>query len=539
MIDGQPDVPKSVIDSKEHRELTYESGLKSLVLLKNADTILPLDKSAIKSIALIGPNAAVLPLDGHSSSAVIPSYTIPVKIALDSLLGANRVKYIQGCTIKGNDKNQFTAALEAAKKSDYVIFVGGLDSTIEGEGYFIGGDRIGGTTRLPGVQNELINALAKVNPNIILVIISGGTCSVNPVIDNVKGLIYAFYPGQEAGRAIADVLLGNYNPSGKLPVTMPKSDEQLPERNMDFTNVGTEGVGYRWYDSQKLQPEYAFGYGLSYTDFKYSDLKLSSPVARAGEQIEVLFNITNTGRIAGEEVAQVYLSAVNCSPQIPMAVKQLKGFSKVMIEPGQTKTIRLSLTPDEFYTYNESLKTYQVAAGEYLIKVGGSSDNLPLQASLKLTESPGKPDLLVKNIRTMPAFPKEGDEVVFLVSLLNRGTAPTKPGDHLQLSFFVDGEEVAVYSSTKLCIPAGGMELICSEGKNGFKFKAKKGKYNVTAKVDQRNLIKETNENNNILECIWTIPDGRVINKEFQMILDPPQKDESFGGGISRTLMSL
>ncbi len=267
MIDGKPVIPKSVIDSKEHRELVYESGLKSLVLLKNDGSILPLNKEKIKSVAVIGPNAAVLPLDGNSSSKVLPSYRIPVEKAFKTVLGDKRVNYAKGCDINDNDKRQFAKAIEAAKISEYVVFVAGLDSTVEGEGYFLdkeadekgGGsvtrpDRVSQTVLLPGVQNELINEIAKVNSNIILVVISGGPCSVSPVIKNVKGLLYAFYPGQEGGRAIADVLLGNYNPSGKLPATIPVNDSQIIPISTDFRNMVTKGVGYRWFDSQKHDP---------------------------------------------------------------------------------------------------------------------------------------------------------------------------------------------------------------------------------------------------------------------------------------------
>jgi beta-glucosidase len=137
MIDGVPVIPQTIIDSKEHRELVYESGLKSLVLLKNSENILPLDKEKLKSVAVIGPNAAVLPLDGNSSSKVLPSYRIPVEKAFRAVLGDERVKYAKGCNINDTDKKQFAAAIEAAKLAEYVVFVAGLDSTVEGEGWFL------------------------------------------------------------------------------------------------------------------------------------------------------------------------------------------------------------------------------------------------------------------------------------------------------------------------------------------------------------------------------------------------------------------
>ena len=342
MIDGVPVISKDVIDSKAHRELVYESGLKSLVLLKNENSILPLNKNSIKSIAVIGPNAAVLPLDGNSSSKVVPSYTIPVSEALETMLGTNRVNYAKGCNINDTDTSEFKKAIETAKNADYVVFVGGLDKTVEGEGYFLdkeadekgGGvvtrpDRPSGTVLLPGMQNKLIKEIAKVNPNVILVVISGGICSVTPVIDDIKGLLYGFYPGQEAGKAIVDVLFGKYNPSGKLPATMPKNDDQIIPISPDFRNMVTQGVGYKWFDSQNFTPEFAFGSGLSYTTFKYSNIQLKNKNPKVGDVIEITFDLTNRGTVEGEEVAQLYLTTGNIIPDIKMPSKQLRAFDKI------------------------------------------------------------------------------------------------------------------------------------------------------------------------------------------------------------------
>jgi beta-glucosidase len=458
MIDGVSEVPTSVIDCEAHRKLVYESGLKSLVLLKNNGNILPLDKEKLTQIAVIGPNAAHLPLDGSSSSQVLPSYRISVETAVTSILGKTHVSYAKGCNINDQDKSQFRAALEAAANSEYVIFVAGLDSTVEGEGYFFdkeadqkgGGlvtrpDRQSGTVLLPGIQNELINEIAKVNPNIILVVISGGPCSVTQVITNVKALLYAFYPGQEGGRAIADVLFGNYNPSGKLPATIPKNDGQIIPISSDFRHMVSRGVGYRWFDSQDLEPEFAFGFGLSYTTFQYSNIEVNRADARVGEIIEVSFDLENTGKVAGEEVAQLYLSTGKITPDLQMPEKQLRGFEKVFLHPGETKKIVFTLSPEELYIYNEVKRSYQVPAGEFIVRVGGSSDNLTLKAGFNMTGAEGKADLSVKNIRSIPAFPKDGEEVILMASLINNGTATSNMGDSHIIRFYVDGKEVAWY----------------------------------------------------------------------------------------------
>ncbi|QBN20418.1 glycoside hydrolase family 3 C-terminal domain-containing protein [Flavobacterium nackdongense] len=527
MMDGVPVVPQSMIDSKEHRELVYESGLKGLVLLKNEKNILPLNKNQVKSIALIGPNVAELPLDGNSSSKVIPSYQISVEKGIKTILGEEKVVYARGCNINDTDKTQFSAAIEAAKKSEYVVFVAGLDKTVEGEGYFInkeadengGGvlsrpDRPSQTVLLPGMQNELINEIAKVNPNIILVVISGGTCSVTPVLKNVKGLLYAFYPGQEGGRAIADVLFGNYNPSGKLPATIPKDDSQIIPISTDFKNMVSKGVGYRWFDSQKLTPEFAFGAGISYTTFEYSNIKINKPKAKVGELIEVSFDLKNTGKIAGEEVAQLYLSTGTILPALAMPIKQLRGFQKTALNPGESKRITLKLTPEELYVYNEQTNSYQVPQGDYIVQVGGASDKLLLKASFSLAAASPKPDLQVVNIRTMPVFPEVGEPLVFMVSLINNGTGETKIGDDHIIRFYVDGKEVAHYYSKSITIPVGGMEQACAQGSNNVNWTATAGKFNITAKVEvakSDDLIKE----NNSCEGQLTIPNGKVIPTEI------------------------
>ena len=531
MMDGVPVTPATVIDSKEHRELVYESGLKGLVLLKNEKNILPLDKNQIKSVALIGPNVAELPLDGNSSSKVIPSYQISVENGIKALLGDDKVVYAKGCNINDTDKTQFDAAIKAAKESEYVVFVGGLDKTVEGEGYFInkeadengGGvlsrpDRPSQTVLLPGVQNKLINAIAKVNPNIILVVVSGGTCSVTPVIKNVKGLLYAFYPGQEGGRAIADVLFGNYNPSGKLPATIPKDDSQIIPISTDFKNMVYKGVGYRWFDSQKLTPEFAFGAGISYTTFEYSNIKINTSKPKVGDLIEVSFDLKNTGNRAGEEVAQLYLSTGTILPALEMPTKQLRGFQKIALNPDEIKRITLKLTPEELYVYNEQTNSYQVPAGEYFVGIGGASDDLPLKTSFQLEGANPKPDLQVTNIRTMPAFPKVGELVVFMASLINNGTGETKAGDDHIVRFYVDGKEVAHYYSKTIAIPVGGMEQTCAQGLNDVNWVATPGKFKITAKVEvakSKDLIDE----NNSCEGQLTIPNGKVIPTEIAEFL--------------------
>ena len=531
MIDGVPRIDTSVIDGKENRALVYESGLKSLVLLKNEQHILPFSKNEMAAVAVIGPNAGVLPLDGNSSSKVSPSYRIPVYDGIKNIIGADKTQFAKGCNINDKDTTQFAAAIEAAKKSRYVVFVGGLDSTVEGEGYFLdkeadekgGGtvtrpDRASQTVLLPGMQNRLINEIAKVNPNIILVVISGGICSVTPVIKNVKGVLYAFYPGQEAGKAIADVLFGNYNPSGKLPATMPKDDSQIIPINPDFRNMVSKGAGYRWFDGQHLTPEFAFGSGISYTNFQYSNIKINKPKAKIGDAIEVSFDLKNTGIMAGEEVAQLYLSMGKQIPLLAMPAKQLRGFQKTMLQPAQVKRIIITLSPEELYIYNEQTKSYEVPTGDYIVHVGGASDKLPLKATFTLAPALLKADLLVTNIRTMPAFPKAGTPVVFMASVINKGTGALKKGAEYKLHFYVNGKEVAAYSTSNTIIPAGGMDMAVASGSGGKDWIGVDGKYAITATIEIA-ADKDLNAKNNTCQGELIIPNGKVIPLEIANIL--------------------
>jgi beta-glucosidase len=314
------------------------------------------------------------------------------------------------------------------------------------------------------------------------------------------------------------VLFGNYNPSGKLPATIPKTDEQIFQISPDFRNLVSRGVGYRWFDAQNLEPEFAFGSGLSYTTFEYSNIRLNSTEAKVGDLIEVTFDLKNTGEVVGEEVAQLYLSTGKIIPEVPMPVKQLRGFEKVLLNPGESKTITITLSPEELYIYNQELESYQVPEGEFIVQVGGSSDNLPLKAEFKLNTAEAKPDLSVVNIRTMPAFPKEGDEVVFMASIINNGTGATNVGDSHVIHFYVDDKEVALYYSKSISITVGSMELACAEGLKGINWKAANGNFKITAKIEVVES-KDLNSQNNTCEAELRIPNGKVIPMEIARII--------------------
>jgi len=508
MLDYQPPGNADDVNCAAHQQLCLEAGRKSLVLLKNQNNILPLNKSIAK-VALVGPSAAVAQIDGGGSAYVTPYYSISPRQGIENKIGAEKVLYAKGCDINSTDTTGFAAAVSYAQSADVVVFCGGLDPSQEGEG----ADRSGGSTSLPGKQQDLINALAAVNPNLVVTIFSGGVCSLNRCINSIEGLIYAFYPGQEGGNALADVLFGDYNPGGKMPVTMPTNDAQLPAWNDDLND--DYGCGYRWYDEMGYVPQFAFGYGLSYTTFSYSNLRISPASVAPGEPVTVEVDVTNTGARSGDEVVQLYLSKPETS--VPMAVKELKGFKRVNINPGQTTTVELTLTADELYYYNETSDTYEVETDQYTVRIGGSSDNLPLSGHFDVRNDPRKPDLLITNIRMVPPYPLHGQQVAFYATVKNQGSAPTPAGQAFKVTFNVNGQIVSWSDEITGPIPACGMVLI--SGSHGTQSvntwtASEIGTYEVEGTVDPDNALDECMETNNSLSAQFIVyPENLAFHK--------------------------
>lgn len=503
LMDNFPQGNPDDLNSTENQQIALEAGRQSLVLLKNADNILPLIKYNITNIALIGPSADVCQLDGCGSSYVTPYYTVTPKQGIENITGPGVVHYTKGCDINSTDISDLPNALSLAAAADVVIYIGGLDQTQEGEGL----DRVGNSVMLPGKQIDVINALAGVNQNLIVIIESGGIAAVSPAIENIKGLIYGFYPGQEGGNALADVLFGNYNPGGKLPVTMPTANYQLPERNDDFTDDYL--CGYRWFDEQNYIPQFAFGFGLSYTTFEYSNLVVPASVP-AGQIVPVSVDVKNTGSVKGDEVVELYISDDESSVWMPQ--KQLKGFKRVILQPGEQKTVTFNLTAEEFYYYDEGSNSYRIEPGTFTIKVGGSSDDLPEVSTVDITASAAEPDLLIADISSFPKYPAEGDSVVFLATILNRGTGASSTGTLHKVVFKINGIEVSRSQEFAGSIKPGGMMQVCASMYNGSNqwTAGEPGSYEVEAVVDPDNNIVECIENNNNL------------TKSLNIVIPPP-----------------
>ncbi len=383
-----------VINSVEHQALTGKAAQKAIVLLENIAHTLPLDIDKIGTIAVIGPNAdlheALLGEGKGGSSRVEAAYQVTTLEGIRNKINTSgkeiTVNYAEGCSLSGNilsnDLIKMNDAVAVAKGADVVIFVGGLNRTIEGESTSAG-DRKDWTIELPGRQGELINRIKnEAGKKIILILVGGGAIGISECIDNIDALLMAWYPGMEGGNAIAGILLGEYNPGGKLCMTFPKDDSQMPDfghpddRLFDFSNDIITGVGYRYYDNYTgITPQYAFGYGLSYTTFEMKNLQIDAD----SMPVKVRLEITNTGDVEGDEVVQLYLQDPQCS--VPMPIKQLKAFARITLAPKASAMVEFELTEDKLSYYDAHSKSYRVENGIFNIMVGNSSDHLPLTGS--------------------------------------------------------------------------------------------------------------------------------------------------------------
>lgn len=346
---------------------------QAAVLLKNGGHQLPLDAAKIHTIAVIGPYAAAAHTGGGGSSAVRALYTVSPVDGIKNQAGANVI-------VTYNDGAQPTAAAVLAASSDVAIVMAGNKDS---EGH----DRP--NLSLPGNQDELISAVAAANPHTIVVLKTGGPVLM-PWLDKAAAVLEAWYPGEEDGNAVADLLFGKANPSGKLTVTFPKAEGDVPAHTanqypgVNGTAVYSERleVGYRWYDAEKIEPLFPFGFGLSYTTFAFGHLNISPQDANG--EVHVSVAIANTGPVAGADVVQFYVAAPAAAAEPP---HQLKGFEKVNLKPGESKTVSLTLGSRAFSAWNTAANRWTVVAGHHGILAGDSSRNLPLHGDVEIRVS--------------------------------------------------------------------------------------------------------------------------------------------------------
>lgn len=379
-----PKIAAKTVRRKEHIELARKIAQSSITLLKNENSILPLSKT-INKVAVIGPNA-------DNRYNMLGDYTAPqedsnVKTVLDGILtklSPFRVEYVRGCAIRDTTVNEIEQAIEAARRSEVVIVVVGGSSARDfktsyketgaavaeegsvsdmecGEGF----DRA--SLSLLGRQQELLESLQKTGKPLIVVYIEGRPLEKNWASEYADALLTAYYPGQEGGNAIADVLFGDYNPSRRLPISVPRSVGQIPvyynkkaPRNHDYVEVSSS-------------PLYSFGYGMSYTTFEYSDLQVVQKSARC---FEVSFKVKNTGKYDGEEVSQLYMRDEYASVVQPM--KQLKHFERFHLKKGEEKKVTFVLTEEDFFLVNYTLKKV-VESGNFHLMIGAASNDIRLQ----------------------------------------------------------------------------------------------------------------------------------------------------------------
>ena len=395
------DKPFGSMCTQEHLDVARKVAQEGIVLLKNEGDVLPVRKPG--KISVVGENAYKKMCIGGGSSMLKPIYEMsPLEGILErAAQDGIEVVYSRGyvgdttttqdgiCSFQklADDRPReelIAEAVENSRDADYVIYVGGLNKSLYQD--CENRDRL--EYGLPYGQDELISELAKVNPNMTVVIISGNAAAM-PWIDQVPSVLLGWYGGSEAGRAIADVLFGDVNPSGKLPFTFPVKLEDNPAHYNGKTfptrgkNHYDEGIflGYRWHEKMDIKPLFAFGHGLSYTDFEYGDVTLSSKKIRGGK-ITVKVPVTNVGQVAGSEVVQVYVH--DCEASVEMPQKQLKGFDKVYLEPGQTKTVSIELGPDAFRFFDEESMDWKTEPGDFEILVGPASDNISKTVSVRL-----------------------------------------------------------------------------------------------------------------------------------------------------------
>lgn len=381
------------LDNPENAKIAREVAAKSIVLLKNEKKTLPLSKTT-KTIAFIGPMVK-LKRANHGFWAidlkdVDSTYIVSQWEGLQRKVGKNtKLLYAKGCGISGMDKSGFKEALDVANQADVVLLSVGERHDMSGEA------KSRSTLNLPGVQEDLIRELQKTGKPIVILINAGRPLVFNWTADNMPAIVYTWWLGSEAGNAIADVLFGDYNPSGKLPMTFPRTEGQIP---IYYNHLSTgrpaknddDHVYVSAYTDLQNSPKFPFGYGLSYTTFAYSDLKLSKPSIKKNEALEVSVTVTNTGKLAGEEVVQLYLRDKVAS--IVRPVKELKDFRKIKLEAGQSKTVTFTIDNDKLSFYHNDLE-WKSEAGEFDLMIGSSSEDIRLSGGFELTDNDnGKDD---------------------------------------------------------------------------------------------------------------------------------------------------
>ena len=393
------------MNTKEHQQATYDAAAEASVLLKNQNNLLPLDFSSIKSLAVIGDNATRKHSNGGLSSEIKAVYEVTPLEALRAKWGDKvDIRFAQGYEklstfVEGSNNGQSSGtfssktqesdallkeAVEVARTSDVALLVCGLNHDYDTESF----DRL--NMDIPYGQVELIQEVVKANPRTIVVMIAGSPLNMATVDICSPAIVWAWFNGMEGGNALVDVLSGKVNPSGKMPFTTPVSLDQspahalgnFPGRDLKVNYEEDILVGYRWFDTKGLPVVYPFGYGLSYTTFDYSNLNTDKKMYDQADTIQATFTLTNTGDREGAEVAQLYVSDPVCSVMRP--VKELKGFKKVFLKPGESRRITLDIPVSSFAFYSEAQSQFVVEPGEFILQLGASASDIKQKISVEV-----------------------------------------------------------------------------------------------------------------------------------------------------------
>jgi beta-glucosidase len=364
-----------IVHSQENQDLALRAGREGIVLLKNDKNLLPLSKN-LKSVAVIGPNAGNVENQiGDYSPHTIPQHIVSILEGIRTELGAGaNVTAVNGCNVMGEDKSGFAEATSAAKNADVAIVVVGESDSTDGEARDVA------SLDLTGVQEDLVRAVYATGTPTVVVLVNGRPLSTRWIAQNVPAIVEAWRPGERGGTAVADVLFGDYNPSGRLAISIPRHSGQLPV----YYNYkpSKEHWMNRGYVDMPATPLYPFGHGLSYTRYEYGNLRIEPAVIHTGGEARVSVDVKNVGERAGEETLQLYVRETYAPVSLP--VKQLRGIGRVALKPGETKTVTLTLTPEDLQLLDIDMQ-WRVVPGDFQVMIGKSSADIPLQGVLKVT----------------------------------------------------------------------------------------------------------------------------------------------------------
>jgi beta-glucosidase len=364
-----------IVHSQANQDLALRAGREGIVLLKNDKNLLPLRKN-LKTVAVIGPNAddVMNQLGDYSPKKVLQHVTTVIEGIKAAVSPQAKVTCTRGCEITGKDQSGFAEAVQAAKAAEVAIVVVGESQATDGEGHDVA------SLDLSGVQEELIQAVFATGTPTVVVLINGRPLSTRWTSGNVPALIEAWEPGERGGEAVADVLFGNYNPSGRLAISVPRHSGQLPVYyNYKPAKAARMNEGYV---DMPATPLYPFGYGLGFTSFEYANLRIDPAEIHSGGETTVTLDVKNTGDRAGVDTAQLYIHERHAPIATP--VKQLRGFERVALNPGETRTLTFKLAPEDLQLLDIDMR-WKVVPGDFEIMVGKSSADISLEGILKVT----------------------------------------------------------------------------------------------------------------------------------------------------------